>query len=315
MQAGRRTNFFLGLVPAIVALLLLLRAFDVFSNGIDDIMIRSWPLLLVILGLVLLLRERITAGSFIALVISGALIAGIVTAAYSMHRNDARTDQRVAINESVDAQTALLVINVETLDTDVEIRTLETDTETVEGEFVGSLASEVSFNCVQGEVAECTFTELKPDGFPPLDAVGRGSLSLRIPDELPVAVAFAGTEGNATFDLNDAQLERIAVELQSGDVLLTVPAYQPQSPSAINDPGRLILANGDLTVVVPANVNARLGFDRRGSGIDPQYPTDYIEQRNTVDGLLRRDVENGSITLEYDILIPRGQLRLDVSPS
>ena len=313
MQARRRTNLFLGLIPALIALLLLLRAFDVFSDGIDDIVIRSWPLVLVVIGLVLLLRERITAGSLIALVISGAMIAGIVTMSYSMRRNDARSDQRVEFGESIDGETALLVINVETLDTDVDIRTLDTDAQAVEGEFVGSHASEVSFSCVGGEVAECTFTETKPEQLPPLEAVGRGNLSLRVPGELPVAIAFAGTEGSATFDLNDAQLERIAVELQAGDVLLTVPAYQPQSPSAINDPGQLILADGDLTVVVPVEVNARLGFDRRGSNIDPQYPPDYIEQRNSVDGLLRRDVEDGSITLEYDVLIPRGELRLDVS--
>ena len=315
MRARRRTNLFLGLIPALVALLLLLRAFDVFSDGLDDIMIRSWPLVLVVLGLVLLLRERITAGSLIALVISGAMIAGIVTISYSMRRNDVRSDQRVEINETIDGETALLVVNVETLDTDVDIRTLETDAQAVEGEFVGSLASQVSFSCVSGEVAECTFTEIKTDQLPPLEAVGRGNLTLRVPGDLPIALAFAGTEGNATFDLNDAQLERIAVELQSGDVLLTVPAYQPQSPSAINDPGQLILADGDLTVVVPSDVNARLGFDRRGSNIDPEYPPNYIEQRDGVDGLLRRDVEGGSITLEYDVLIPRGQLRLDVSVS
>jgi len=99
----------------------------------------------------------------------------------------------------------------------------------------------------------------------------------------------------------------------SGDVLVTLPEYEPQSPNAADEPGRITVSNGDLTVVVPDNVNARLVFDRRGNNVDPEFPPLYIEQRDGVDGVLRRDNEAGEFTLTYEVTIPSGLLRLDVS--
>ena len=209
----------------------------------------------------------------------------------------------------------MLVVNVNTLDTIIDVRAADSSQRSITGGFVGSLSSEIEFECVDTDTftTECTFTETKPDQFPLLEEVGRGSLVLQLPTDIPLAVAFAGESGNATFDMSNTQLERINLDVNSGDVLVTLPEYAPQSPNAADEPGRITVGSGDLTVVVPESVNARLIFDRRGNNTDPEFPPTYIEQRDGVDGVLRRDAETGEFTLNYEIVIPAGQLRLDTS--
>ena len=80
MKVQRRTNLLWGVVFLATAILVLLGALGILPPGIADLVGRAWPVLLVLGGLSIFLRDRVPFGGFIALVISGALVAGVTVA-------------------------------------------------------------------------------------------------------------------------------------------------------------------------------------------------------------------------------------------
>lgn len=312
MRIQRRTNILWGVILLALAVVLLLRTLGTFPAGLDDLITRAWPGLLVLVGLVLLLRGRVALGGLLAILLSGGLIAGVAYAAFSIREGEQRDDQIVEITEPIAEDAGLLALNFTVLQTEIDIRAGEGSTLT--GEFVGSAESEITFECDSAaNVTECTLVETKSDEFPVLEDVGRGTLTLRVPPETPLALAFSGEAGSATFDLSSTELERVSLELDAGDMLLTLPDYAPQSPSSLERSGEIIVRNGDLSVLVPPSANMRLSFDRRGGDVAPEIDSLYIEQRDSVDGLLRRDSEDGEFDLLYDAVVPNGLIRLDVA--
>jgi hypothetical protein len=128
---------------------------------------------------------------------------------------------------------------------------------------------------------------------------------------LATEVAFDGTEGTASFNLLGLSLERLGIDLQQGDALVTLPAYRPLSPNVQENPGHLIVREGNITIFVPEQVGARLELNRQGSGIDPQYPHDtYNYLRDDV--LEFRNYDSAEIQIIYEITAPRGQIRLQI---
>lgn len=61
MRVPRRTNLLFGMVVLAAAIIFLLRALDVFPPGIADLINRSWPVLLVLFGFGIFLRDRVRA--------------------------------------------------------------------------------------------------------------------------------------------------------------------------------------------------------------------------------------------------------------
>lgn len=307
-----RRNLLWGVIPLAVALVLLLRAFAVIPDGLYDLLSRSWPALLVLTGVALILNGRTRLGNLIAVGMSLLLVAGMAFFAYSSRANQPRDDQQVTIEQALDAGTTLLAVNVNLLNSDLEF--ISTTDSTVTGTFTGSLESEVRVEFAErGDgVAELTISERKPDQFPVLTAVGRGSLRLELPAAVALAIAVAGEDGDATLNLNDLWLERLSIDLESGDALVTLPEYQPRSPSAVDESGQLTLNNGDLTVIVPPQVAIRMALNRGGSDVRPQFDDAYILIDDGADGTLeKRDVGDDDILLNYEVTVPSGMIRLE----
>ncbi len=70
MRVKRRTNVLLGLVLLAAALVVLLNMLHMIPAPVFDLFIRSWPVLLVLVGLTILLRSRVALGGLLALIIS-----------------------------------------------------------------------------------------------------------------------------------------------------------------------------------------------------------------------------------------------------
>lgn len=315
MGVRARRDLLLALLPLAVAIVVMLAAFDIIPAGLADLLQRAWPGLFVAGGLALLLRGRIPLASLIAVILTSSLVGGIAFAAYTMRADEPRTDQQITIEQEIDDDITLVVVNVSVLDTDVTIVRGTGDTLEVGGQFVGSTETQINQTSSDAVATTLEFfvEEVPSNQFPLLEAVGRGSLSLELPADIGIAVNLVVNEGEVTLNLSDLQLERLTLQLDRGDALITLPEYQPRSLDPEERPGEIAVDSGDVTIFVPDSVDARVAFDRRGSGIQPERDAAYIQAVDGVDGVLRRDVENADVRVFYNVLVPDGLLRLEVN--
>jgi hypothetical protein len=315
MKFTRRTNLLWGVVLLAVAVILLLRALALLPEGVYDIIARGWPLLLVLAGLSILLRDRVPVGSLIALVLCAVLAGGVVSYAFSNRAGQQREDYRETILQAVDEGVTLLRIRVETLATDVELRGSTSENREVSGEFVGSSESQVSVVYTQDDEQSATFTirETQPNQFPMLEAIGRGRLSLELPPEIPIDVQFIGEEGAASLNMDGLDLERLNVDVKQGDVLITLPAHDPLYSEDSDSLGTLEAEAGDMTIFVPDEVAARLELQAAGGA--PQYDSSIYNLLAGGAGILEaRSFDIAEVKLRYTLNVPRGQVRLEVAP-
>lgn len=318
ITAKRRKNLLFGLLPVVVAVVLLLGQLQTLPDGLQDLIIRAWPALLVTVGLALLLRGRGFLGQFAAVVVSVVLVVGIAVTAYSSRVTQERDDQQLTIEQEIDEDVLLLAVNISTLNTDVEvIRAAQGAEDRITGEFIGSTESLITLDyddISQETIATFTLEETQADQFPLLEAVGRGTLRLELPPDVPLVLAFVGDDGDVTFNMNALELERLNIDLQSGNALVTLPAYEPLSPGVQGRPGELSVRNGDITIIVPSEVAARLELNRGGNDIRPEFPQSYILIDDGADGTLeKRNIEDDDIVLDYEVTAPGGTIELAVT--
>ncbi len=311
----QRANLIWAFVIVATTLVLLLRAVNLISDGLFDLFIRAWPVLLVLAGLTLLLHGRVVVGSLIALVLSAGLVGGVAFVAYSSRLSERRTDNQVEIFQEFKSDATLIVLNVNTLTTDVEILSTDSILPSISGEFIGSSESDIVVEMTGGDAGtvELTISEEQTAEFPSLEAVGRGKLMLQLPSELAFAIAFGGQDGEVTLNLDSLWLEQLSVELDKGDLLVTLPEYLPRSPNAAERPGNITVYNGDATLVISPDVSARLELNRGGNDTRPQFDDSYILIDDGADGTLeKRTVSEDDTPLYYVVTAPQGIIRLAV---
>ncbi len=305
----RRTNLLWGVLLLAVAMVVLLRALGLIPDGIYDVITRAWPALLVVIGLGIFLRERAPYGSLIALALTGALTAGVAIYAFSVREAQERDDYRASIVQPVDGTLRLLRVQIEALDTDVElVRALQPGG--VAGEFVGSAESLVRADYTEDGSGGATLlvSETRPNPFPLLEAIGRGRLRLELPPEIPLDIELVGASGTASLNLSGLAVERLNLDWKHGSALVTLPAYKPlgSPPDAVL--GTLAARDGGLTLFVPAAVAARLELTG-GSGLRPEY--DETTYNLLASGVLEtRNYDTFDIKLRYVVNVPRGQVSL-----
>ncbi|NDJ59705.1 MAG: hypothetical protein GYB67_01190 [Chloroflexi bacterium] len=313
----RRSNLLLGIVAVGIAVLLLLRALGLIPDGLFDLIVRGWPGLLVLAGLALLLGRRLPLGSLMALIISGGLVIGLAATAFTQRAAEQRTDYQQRIEQPLADDLTLLRVQVATLATDVEfLRTLN-PAAGVTGEFIGSLENSITVDytvAAADNSATLTLRETQTGGFPMLETVGRGTLRVELPAQIPLDVAFSGADGAVILNMSGLPLERLNVEMANGAVIVTLPDYDPAFSQPTETLGELTTRNGDLTLFVPASVSARLELERGGSGIDPLYDAG-IYNYLVGDILEARDITVAETVVRYRLVVPRGRIRVEVPGS
>ncbi len=312
MKVRRRTNLLWGVILLALAVVILLRAFAVIPDGIYDLIVRAWPVLLVLGGLSVFLRDRVPLGSLIALVVSVVLVGGLTAMAFSTRANQERSDYVETIMQPISGDVTLLEVSIETLATtvDVEILPLPIAEVAVSGEFSGSTESKIQIEYSEQEGrALFHLTEIQSREFPMLETVGRGRLKLALPPDLPLDVAFSGGDGDARFDMSELALERLNITLGKGDALVTLPEYVPLSPNVSQQPGNLRVREGNITIFVPETVSPHFELDRGGSGIEPQFDP-LLYNYLVGDVLEARNYDDAEIKPRYLITVPRGLIRI-----
>ncbi len=316
MKIRRQTNLLWGIVLLAVAVVFLLRSLGQLPDGIYDLITRAWPALLVLAGLNVFLRGRVPLGAGIAFVLTAMLVGGMAAYSFSTRAEQQRDDNHVEFAQPVGEGITLLRVRIQTLATRLDTAA-SLEESVISGEFVGSAESEIEAEYVEAGDGTATFTlrETQPSGFPRLDAIGRGALRLRLPPEIPADIEFIGATGDATLDARDIFVERLNINLTEGDVLVTLPEYDPQGSPDDAILGGWAVQDGDITVVIPPAVAAHLELDRGLSGIQPQYdPTVYnLLATGTTGALEARNFDSAAIRVRYNITAPRGQIRLQVA--
>lgn len=308
MRVRRRTNLLWGLALLAVAVVLTLRALDLVPASIFDLLVRAWPALLVLAGLSIILRTRVPLGSLLALIVTGALVGGVASYAFSARATQQRDDYREPVLQAVGPNVTLLRVQVRTLATDIELlRRLGTD-RVVTGQFVGSLESRVEVTYSETDVAaDLVITERQANEFPMLETMGRGVLRLELPPDLPVDLDLSGLDGSATLNMNGISVERMNLDLHRGDALVTLPIYNPLASAPGDSLGTLAVRDGNITLFIDPQVAARLELNRGGSGINPTFDAN-IYNYLVGDVLESRSIETAAITVRYTITAPRGSI-------
>lgn len=310
-----RTNIIIGLVTFAVTIVLALGAWGIIPNGIYNLLLRSAPALLVFYGLAILLRDRLAIGGIVALIVSVGLVAGLTYTAFSTRATQQRDDNQVTTTEEISETITLVQVNVETLGTDVEFLNAVDAERAITTNFTGSNASDIQIDYSEDESGLATFTlrEVQVDAVPSLEDIGRGTLRLELPTDVALAISFAADDGQITLNLADLNLERLDLNVTSGDALVTLPDYQPLSPSVAQDPGSLVLFDGNLTLVVPEDVGGEFLLTKAANNRPEFDDLLYALEDNVSDWrLIARGFDTFDTQIRYLLTAPQGSIRLEV---
>ena len=311
MTPARRTYPLAGFVLVLLAVYLLASALGVIPSGVQDLVNRAWPALLVMAGLSIFLRGRVPLSGLVAVGGALAVTAVIGVVAYQSLASQPASGTQQAINQAISTDLSLLRVRLDLNTAEVNVISgLAPDS--VKGQFTGSPANSiaVSYEEAADRSATLTLTETRPDGIPALDQLGLGVLELELPPDVPLDVEYVGSEGDATFNLNDVALERLNIDLASGGLVVTLPNYQPVLVPAGESNGTLTASAGNLALFIPQSVAARLELNRGGSGIEPQF--DPAQFNYLVGDVLEsRTFDSAPFALEYTLNVPRGQIRVE----
>ncbi len=271
MTTARR-NLLWPLMVIAVGCIWLLMVAGAFPDAIDDILKRSWPVLLVLFGVdVLVGRRRVRLArwmvdlNLLALGVMLLALVGIVWLAYRQQADELRTDNQVTFSEALPdgVERVRLAVDVERTAVTVEPAGDE-ETREIAAQFLGSRSSEVTMAWgVEGDTVTLTMTETYRDAIPKLDEYGRGTLEVVVPpgvvvEQLTVESAY----GAMALDLLPLRVERVDVALDSGDLAISLPRQDTLI-------GELRVDSGDLTLSVPdemaltlqAHGNADIEYD------------------------------------------------------
>lgn len=306
MRLKRRTNLLWGVVLLAVAVVVTLKALNVIPGSLFDLIARAWPALLVLAGLSIVLRPRVPLGSLLALVVTAALVGGVASYAFSARATQQRDDYQEPVLQAIGPDVTLLRLQIRTLATNVELLRRVGSDRVVSGQFTGSSESRVQVTYNESGVdADLSIIEQQANEFPMLETMGRGVLRLELPPDLPVDIELVGTDGAVTLNMNGLSVERMNLDLQRGDALVTMPVYRPLGSAPGDSLGTLAVREGDITLFIDPQVAARLELNRGGSGINPVFDAN-IYNYLVGDVLEARSIETAEIVIRYIISAPRG---------
>lgn len=320
---GRGQNISFGLVALAIPIVFLLREYEILQTGAIDILVRAAPAVLVFLGLSIALRYRVRFGSWIALLLSIALVAGLASFAFSSRVDVISTDNRIETTipnddehdlSAISDNITTLLLTVSSRDTDVTI-TVSDIPGVIQAQFVGSNNSrlDIAYN-EDGGIASATIIERQETEFPLLEDIGRGNLLVQIPPDIAVGLLFSGGRSEiVNLDMAELNLERLTFSLEEGDVTVRLPLYQPLSPSVVDSNGEWTVQDGNLRVIAPTDLGLRFAFSRANNAEPGNF--EELMYQLLLEGsdylLASRQYDNLEETMQFRANITGGSFRLE----
>jgi hypothetical protein len=254
MTTSRRNFLLPGMVIATGVAMLLL-ALDVPHENLADLIRRSWPVLLMIGGLNMLLIDRVRFGNWLALALSLVGLAAVVYFAYDTRTNLERTDyietvQPVPLGDNINT----VNVTVSVKNARVTFRATDNADRAIGATFIGSTESEVRIAILEDEggVVNLSVVEHRPNSIPNLERTGRGDLQVLLPVGVSISgLTFVSESGGTLLDFRILDVTRFDVTLGTGNMDL----FLPLRGVAIGD---VNISDGDLNIVNEADASLRL---------------------------------------------------------
>lgn len=299
MSVARR-NLVWPLLVLFIGIVLLLNAIEVLPTNSDDLLNRSWGILLVIFGLNMLLVDRIRFGNWLALGISTIILGVIVGFAYQAQGDELRNDytetiEAIPLGDNIRG----LTVSVDVMATTVQFRPASNGARTISAQFVGSSESRVTMIAQEDDasVVELSIVEEQANSIPNLSKMGRGALIVSLPNGITInEFVFSNESGGATFDFRPLDVPSFNITLTQGNVDL----FMPEQGVVIGD---LTVSDGDVRMIVDPDIPMRIGNVPSGSSVDQNtylfLADGSIETRNREYLFnLRVNIPNGILILE-----------------
>ncbi|HLA44023.1 MAG TPA: hypothetical protein VJZ27_11340, partial [Aggregatilineales bacterium] len=288
------------LVIATGAVMLLL-AIDVLPESLGDLLERAIPIILVIVGLNMLLIDRVRFGNWIALALSMVILGVIVYFAYQT-QSDIVRDEYVESIEPIFLGDHIQGVNVNIEILDATVTITDSGTRALDATFTGSTESEVTIAVQENEdgIVDFTITEKRTSGIPNLGAMGSGELQVLLPVGVTInSLNFNNKDGTATFNFQSLDVPRFNIQNQHGNVAL----FLPHSGITISD---VNIASGDLRLVVDPAITLQV----RNA---PPQPRTLVDE-NVYLFLANGGIESKGGVTDYDFIVnlamPGGRLTI-----
>jgi hypothetical protein len=284
-----------------VGIMMLMISADVIPDAYGDVLARSWPALLIIFGLNVMLGGRLKYANWGILGLAIILVVVIGNLAYAQREDEYRTDYR----ESWEQQVSVEQINVEIVAKETQVTlSHSTEPQLMQAFFTGSTESDVKIS-FDMETSPPTFRviEERPGILPRLDAVGRGQLNIFLPAGVQVeSLAYTGDNGSVTFNLDQLDVRRLDVDVQRGNMDLCLPFLVEGSESRIFG-DTVQVGNGDLRTYVPNGISLSMNYGSNPPDIEYRPGTVRDLYDPLLEGLETDGVLNNTFDVEFDVAI------------
>jgi hypothetical protein len=255
--------------------------------------VRSWPVLLVIFGLNVLIGQRVRFANWAILTLGVVMIVVIANIAYAERKSEYRTENRIEKVEAIPPEVTQLVVRVSLRDSRATLSNSVTPHQ-FEAVFVGSNESDLDIALeVDGTTGILTITENRPGVLPRLREVGRGSFDLRLPPDIPIdSIEYLIDDGPMTADLRNATVRGIKFTVKRGNMKLCLPLQ------GVILQDKVQIENGDLHLVIPPGTPLSFSLDNAQKTVDFNPASTGNEYQFLADGTLQ-----SRLTEEYRILL------------
>jgi hypothetical protein len=302
MTTARR-NLMWPLIVIAVGCIWLLMTAGALPEATGDIILRAWPALLILFGFdVLFGRRRLRLWrssvelSLVGLVVTVALLAGLVRFAYQNQADVVRADNVKTFSQVLPEEVSHVSLEISLDRTAVTASPVTGNPRELGAEYKGSKDSNVDMIWTpDGDSGVLKVIETHTSKIPKLEDYGRGTLTITLPAGVVIDVFDVSNQhGDVTADLQPLQVERIDLRVGSGNLTLHLPAQDVLQ-------GKLKTGDGGIELFVPQNMALVL----KAHG-DPDYYTyDKLRYDLLADGTLKR-TNTQAFQISLDVELKRG---------
>lgn len=311
-----RRNLLWPLVLVAVGLVWLLIVLGQLPEAVGDLLQRSWPALLVLLGFDLLfgryhisIARRKVPLAFFEVILTLVLVFGVIWQAYAQQADTIRSDSRTTFEELIDPAVTRVQLEINLKRTAVTVVALSDGANRLAAEYNGSEASDVAMTWnTQDESGTLSITETYRSAIPKLEEYGKGTLSVTLPANVVTELLQINvTEGAVDLQTQPGLIQRFEINTGEGDITLATPHRDAVT-------GVLQTGEGDIFISVSEDVPLRVRL-AQGSSM-PNYIYDEMRYYLLAGGTLERrnaefiqaefavDVEGGSTVTVEDLPAP-----------
>jgi hypothetical protein len=271
-MTSQRLSLIWPLLIIAVAALWMAQSLGVLPGPVIDLISRAWPILLVVVGLMLLLGRRVRFGNLASLILSTAIVGGVVFVAYRQQSTRVATDNHKTFTQAIDPQINTVNIVLTTLNTEIAISPELNTTGMINADFTGSRASVLTSDFkVDGPAGTFTLNETQNSNLAPLEGLGRGKLTLSLPATpsiQQVTLNITGHGGDIHIDPGSIAFTDVTVSTDAGAATVgTLPkSLITLSISGSGDLDLGTLPDG-LSTLTLKTTNGKVSFDATAASL------------------------------------------------